>query len=228
MDKIWYLKHCDIFQSLNKEALEKISSIAREKNIPAKQIVYSPQDRDDLMFILKNGKVRIFRLSSEGKMITLAILKGGDVFGTMSMIKGNIAGAFAQTLEDSYICIIPQGDLRGAIKEIPDIALRLIENINHRLKEAENRIEDFVFRDVPGRIASILLKLSEQFGSVSPGGIEIDLKMTHQELADMVGAARETVTMVLNEFKLDGVIKINEKHITIIEEKTLKEWAGRD
>lgn len=228
MDKLWYLKHCDLFSGLRNDAIEKIGSIARERNIPGKQIIYSAQDKDEVMFILKKGKVRIFKLSVDGKMITLAILKDGDTFGAMSIIKGGISEAFAETLEDSYICAIRQEDFSAVIKEMPEIALRLIEKINQKLKEAESRIEDLVFRDVPGRIASILLKLSEQFGRTSASGIEINFRITHQELADMVGAARETITVILNDFKNDGIIQVNEKHIIIIDEKALKEWAGKE
>ena len=104
----------------------------------------------------------------------------------------------------------------------------LVEKINQRLKEAEDRIEDLVFRDVPGRIASVLLKLSEQFGKDSPAGTQISFKITHQELADMVGTTRETATVILNELKEDEILKIEDKYITIIDEKALKEWAGKE
>jgi len=180
------------------------------------------------MYVLKKGTVRVFKLSPDGKMITLDILKDGDIFGAMSAIKGGTAGAYAETLEDSYICAIRQKDLSGIIKEIPELAVSLIEKINQKLKEAEDRIADLVFRDVPDRIASILLKLADQFGKNSGTGVEISVKLTHQELADMVGSSRETVTIVLNEFKEDKVVSISEKHISIIDKRRLKQWAGKD
>jgi CRP-like cAMP-binding protein len=226
MDKLWYLKHCDIFQGLNKEAMDKVSAIARDKNIPKKEIIYSAGDKDDVLYILKKGRIRIFKLSIDGKMITLAILREGDIFGTLSAIKGGTQGAYAETLEDSYICAIRQEDFHRTVKETPEIALRLIEKINQRLKEAESRIEDLVFHNVPGRLANILLKLAQEFGKDTPEGIQISFKITHQELADMAGATRETVTIILNDFKNDNTIKINEKYITILDEKTLKEWAA--
>lgn len=228
MDKLWYLKHCDLFSGLRNETIEKIGSIARERNIPGKQIIYSAQDKEEVMFILKKGRVRIFKLSADGRMITMAILKDGDTFGAMSIIKGGISGAFAETLEDSYICAIRQEDFSAVVKEMPEIALKLIEKINQKLKEAESRIEDLVFRDVPGRIASILLKLAEQFGKVSASGTEINFRITHQELADMVGATRETVTVILSDFKNDGIVQVNEKHMLTIDDKALREWVGRE
>jgi CRP/FNR family cyclic AMP-dependent transcriptional regulator len=228
MNKIWYLKKCDLFHSLKKEALERIAVIANEKNVPKKQVVMSADGQDDIMYVLKKGTVRVFKLSSEGKMITLDILKDGDIFGAMSVVKGGTTGAYAETLEDSYICAIRQEDLTTVIKEMPDLAVSLIGKINQKLTEAEDRIADLVFRDVPGRIASVLLKLAEQFGKVGDKGVEISIKLTHQELADMVGSSRETVTIVLNEFKEDGVVSISEKHISIIDEKRLKTWAGKE
>lgn len=228
MDKLWYLKRCDIFSGLSKQDLDKVGAIAHEKTIPRKEIIYTPEDKNEVMFILKKGRVRIFKLSAEGKMITLAILKDRDIFGAMSLIKGGVSKAYAETLEDSYICAIRQEDFHNLIKEIPEIALGLIEKINQKLKEAEDRIADLVFRDVPGRIASVLLKLAEQFGKDSPAGTQISFKITHQELADMVGTTRETATVILNELKEDNVLKIEEKYITVLDEKALKEWAGKE
>jgi CRP-like cAMP-binding protein len=213
---------------MEKSALDRIGAIAVERNVPAKEMVYSPDSSRAVMFVLKKGKVRIFKLSPDGKMITLAILKEGDVFGAMSMVKTRSSGAYAQTLEDSYICAIKQEDLSRELKEMPELALRLIETINQKLAEAEDRIEDLVFRDVPGRIAAVLLKLAEQFGKNENQKVRIDFKITHQELAEMVGATRETITVVLNDFKDEGLIEISEKHITILDLQTLKEWAGRD
>lgn len=146
MDKLWYLKRCDIFNGLSKADLDKVSAIAHERTIPKKEIIYTPEDKNEAMFILKKGRVRIFKLSSGGKMMTLAILKDGDIFGAMSLIKGGASKAYAETLDDSYICAIRQEDFQNLIKEMPGMALGLIEKINQRLKEAEDRIEDLVFR----------------------------------------------------------------------------------
>ncbi|PJC47089.1 MAG: hypothetical protein CO035_07505 [Candidatus Omnitrophica bacterium CG_4_9_14_0_2_um_filter_42_8] len=228
MNKIWYLKRCGVFQGLNKQALDKIAAVAHERNVPKKQVVMSADSEDDIMYVLKKGTVRVFKLSPDGKMITLDILKDGDIFGAMSAIKGGTAGAYAETLEDSYICAIRQKDLSGIIKEMPKLAVSLIEKINKKLKEAEDRIADLMFRDVPGRIASILLKLADQFGKNSGKGVEISIKLTHQELADMVGASRETVTIVLNEFKEDKVVSVSEKYVSIVDEKRLRQWAGKE
>lgn len=227
MDKLWYLKRCNIFHGLDKGSLDKVAAMAKERNIAKKEIIYSPEDAKETMFILKKGRVRIFKLSADGKMLTLAILKDGDIFGAMSVIKGGAPSAYAETLDKSYICAIQQRDFVNLIKEMPQLALGLIEKINDRLKEAEDRIEDLAFRGVPGRIASILLKLSEQFGEMKLGGTQIRFKITHQELADMVGATRETVTVILNDFRNDRIITIDEKYITILDEDTLKEWAGK-
>lgn len=228
MEKLWYLKRCDIFNSLSKSDLDKVAAMAHERIVPKKEIIYTPEDKNEVMFILKKGRVRIFKLSADGKMMTLAILKDGDIFGAMSLIKGGASKAYAETLDDSYICAIRQEDFHNLIKEMPQIALGLVEKINQRLKETEDRIEDLVFRDVPGRIASVLLKLAEQFGKGSPQGLKISFKITHQELADMVGTTRETATVILNELKEDKVLKIEDKYITVIDEKALKEWAGKD
>ena len=228
MDKLWYLKRCDIFHGLSKDDMDKVLAVASDRTVPKKEIIYTPEDESGVMFILKKGRVRVFKLSADGKMITLAILKDGDIFGAMSEINTGASGAYAETLEDSYICSIRQQDFHKLVQGMPEVAMGLINKINQKLQDAEDRIADLVFRDVPGRIASVLLKLSEQFGKDSPAGTKISFKITHQELADMVGTTRETATVILNELKEDKVLKIEDKYITIIDEKALKEWAGRE
>lgn len=228
MDKLWYLKRCDLFHGLSRGAMEKVMAVASDRTIPKREIIYAPENENGVMFILKKGRVRIFKLSSDGKMITLAILKDGDIFGAMSAVRAGVSGAYAETLEDSYICSIRQEDFHKLVQEMPELALGLIDKINQKLKEAEDRIEDLVFRDVPGRIASVLLKLAEQFGKDMPGGTQINFKITHQELADMVGATRETATVILHELREDEVLKIEDKYITVMDEKALREWAGKE
>src|SRR3989338_5719953 len=98
MDKLWYLKRCDIFHGLSKPDLDKVGAIAHERTIPKKEIIYALEDKNEVMFILKKGRVRIFKLSSEGKMMTLVILKDGDIFGSMSLIKGGVSKSYAETL----------------------------------------------------------------------------------------------------------------------------------
>ncbi|OIO36675.1 MAG: hypothetical protein AUJ74_01075 [Candidatus Omnitrophica bacterium CG1_02_44_16] len=228
MDKLWYLKRCDIFNGLSKDDIDKVSAVANDKTIPKKEIIYTPEDEGGVMFILKKGRVKVFKRSADGKMITLAILKDGDIFGAMSEINTGASGAYAETLEDSYICSIRQQDFYKLVQGTPKVAMGIIRKINQKLQDAEDRIADLVFRDVPGRIASVLLKLAERFGKDSPSGTQISFKITHQELADMVGTTRETATVILNELKEDEVLLIEDKHITVIDEKALKDWAGME
>ena len=109
-------------------------------------------------------------------MITLAILKDGDVFGALSMIKGGAPKAYAETLEESYICAIRQDSFYMVVKEMPDVAFKLIEMINQKLLDAQDHIEDLVFRGVPARIASILIKLAEQFGVDVKEGVRKEVR----------------------------------------------------
>ena len=228
MEKLWYLKKCDLFQGLSRESMDRVMAVANDKTVPKKRIIYSPSEENSAIYILKKGRVRIFKLSPEGKTIILAILNEGDVFGAMSPIREGSSTGYAETLEDSYICSIEQDKFNQILAAMPEVALGMMEKISRRLKEAEDRIEDLVFRDVPGRIASVLLNLSSQFGTEGPDGLRIDFKFTHQDLADMVGASRETVTVILNEFKDDGIIRIDDRFVTIRNLTELKAWAGKD
>ncbi len=182
--------------------------------VPRGRVIYHQQDRAEGLFLLKKGRVRLYRLSPSGKKLELGVLDPGTFFGEMPLLGEHMRNATAEAMENSILCLLGRADIERLILRRPQVALRMLEVLGHRLAEAEARLEDLAHRSVPERLAALLLRLAEPAGGVVEG-------ITHQELADMVGAYRETVTRALDELQATGLVELGRKHIRILDPAAL-------
>jgi len=219
MDKIGYLKESALFGGLSSSDVDEISKSVEMTNYPKGKIIYRPDDPGDILFILKRGRVRIYRLSPEGKELTLIELSAGTIFGEMSLFGQTMYGSFAEVLEDSVICVMDKEKATMMLKNRPIIALRLAEILGQRLLSSENRLESLALREVPKRLAYLLVEMS-----VSENSIELSRRYTHEELAKMIGTSRESVTLSLSEFRNKRWISISDHLITLTDLQALKDF----
>jgi CRP/FNR family transcriptional regulator len=212
--KLYGLRHSEIFESFNPVELARLLGILEELELPKHHVIFSPGVPSEAIYFIETGRVRVTRLSAEGKTVILALLGPGEIIGEAAWEAGE-HDSYAETLEDSRIYQIGREAFQGLIRENPDFGLRLIQIIGVRLKQAQARIEDLVFRQVPSRVARLLISLAESHGKVTPKGIRVEFPLTHQEIADMVGSSRVTVTQILNKFRSSNWIEIESKRVTI-------------
>jgi CRP-like cAMP-binding protein len=208
----------DVFHDLNAEEIDKINQIMAVKHVEKGRIIYMPEDEGGMLFILRQGRIQLYRLSADGRKLVLSILAPGGIFGEMSMVGQGLYQTFAEAVEDSVVCSLAREDLERLILDYPQIALRLVNVIGQRLAETESRLKDIAFKSVPARIASLLLQLA------GGGRLEVD-GFTHQEISEIVGTYRETTTQTLNEFRAQGLISIGRKHIEILDMEGLRKVA---
>jgi CRP/FNR family transcriptional regulator len=212
--KLFSLRHSEIFESFNPVELGRLLGILEELELPKHHVIFSPGMASEAIYFIEKGRVRLTRLSPEGKTVILALLGPGDLISEAAWEAGE-HDSYAETLEDSRIYQIGREAFQSYIKENPEFALRLLQINGIRLKQAEARIEDLVFRQVPSRVARLLLSLAETHGKVTPNGIRVEFPLTHQEIADLVGSSRVTVTQILNRFRSSNWIEIESKRVTI-------------
>jgi CRP/FNR family transcriptional regulator, cyclic AMP receptor protein len=212
--KLFSLRHSEIFESFNAVELGRLLGILEELELPKHHVIFSPGVPSDAIFFIEKGRVRLTKLSSEGKTVILALLGPGDLIGEAAWEVGE-HDSYAETLEESRIYQIGRDAFHGFIRENPEFGLRLIQILGIRLKQAQARIEDLVFRQVPSRVARLLISLAESHGKVTPNGIRVEFPLTHQEIADLVGSSRVTVTQILNRFRTSQWIQIESKRVTI-------------
>jgi CRP-like cAMP-binding protein len=208
----------DVFHDLSEEDVAEINRFITVKEVEKGRIIYMPEDTGDVLFILRSGRVQLYRLSSDGRKLVLSILGPGAIFGEMSMVEQGEHQTFAEAVEDSRVCMLGRQDIERLILDHPQIALRLVNVIGQRLAETESRLKDIAFKSVPARVASLLLQLAGE------GRLEIN-GFTHQEISEIVGTYRETTTQTLNEFRNQGLISIGRKHIQILDTEQLSKIA---
>jgi len=226
MDKIWYLKQINIFKELSQPQLEEVDRIAIHKYLKKKEIIYLPGDSSDKVYLLKKGRVKVSRLSEDGREMTMTLLEPGEFFGESALYAEQpTRSTMAEALDDAMICSIYRPEFEQMLKREPDLALRVTKAIGRRRREIESRLEDMVFRSVPARLAHLLLKLAGQYGKEKKVGLLIDVGLTHLEIANLIGSTRETTTTQLNNLKRSGLIDIRKRNIYITDRAGLEELA---
>lgn len=222
--KLFTLRQSDLFESFNAVELGRLLGILEELELPKHHVIFSPGAPSEAIYFIEKGRVRLTRLSPEGKTVILALLGPGELIGEAAWETGE-HDSYAETLEESRIYQIGREAFQNFIRENPEFGLRLIQILGIRLKQAQARIEDLVFRQVPSRVARLLLSLAETHGKVTPNGIRVEFPLTHQEIADLVGSSRVTVTQILNKFRSSQWIEIESKRVTIHNLNALEEMV---
>lgn len=214
-NKLWHLKQIRLFADLPADTMEHLDRVAGMKAVKRRQPIYLPGDLGDAVYLLKSGRVKISRLSPDGKELTLAILEPGEIFGEADALQGAPRDEVAEALEDTVLCIVPRSEFEALLQRTPGLALRLTKLIGLRLRRIESRVEDLVFRDVPTRLAHLLLDLARDLGVEDQRGLLLRARLSHRDLANLIGSTRETVSLTLGEFRREGLVETEGRQIVI-------------
>jgi CRP/FNR family transcriptional regulator, cyclic AMP receptor protein len=215
-------KKIPLFSSLKDDELEAIARVTVLKNCPKDTMLLIAEEEGDSLFIIRDGKVKVTSFSESGKEVIFSILSDGDFFGDMSLLDGKPRSASVVTIEESSVYILRRADFHDIIEKHPGIALKLLTELTSRLRKADTRIESLALLNVSGRVAGILLQLADESGKKSPEGIVIHSRPTHQDLANMVGTTRETVTRILKQMESRNYIVLSGKKVIILDPDRLK------
>jgi CRP-like cAMP-binding protein len=216
------LESVEIFQDLTQTEIKHVGQHATMMHFSAGHLFYMPGDPGEVLFTLKQGRVQLYRLSPNGRKLVIAILQPGAIFGQMALVGQRLYKTFAEALDDCVICVMHRGDVERLMLDKPQIALRFLEALGHRLEEAERRLEETAFKRVPARLAGLLIRLYHKSG----GGGSLR-GYTHQHLADMLGTYRETTTQTLNDFQSQNLIRLGRKTIEMLDLAGLEREAGK-
>ncbi|MFZ5353821.1 MAG: Crp/Fnr family transcriptional regulator [Bacillota bacterium] len=224
MSKYDYLKQISIFSELSEDCLANIDSISIIRAYEKGRIIFMEGEPGEAFFYIKSGVVKIYKLSSDGREHILHILNEGHVFAEVTLFSKAAYPATAEVLEDAEIGIIKNSELEKLIGGNPTLSLCLIRYLNKRLMEAQTKVRNLALYDTYARTAQSLIKLAEDYGRKTTGGIELDLNISRQELANMVGTTRETVIRVLAAFKKEKAVKVEKNSIIIANIEKIKQW----
>lgn len=206
MNKIKCMKELALFTTLDFTEREKIGVLAGKKVYRKNEIIFHDGDSAHTIYLIKYGRVRLFKVSEGGKEITLDILKGDDIFGENTFFEENARHTMhAQAMEETFICSCNKEHL-AILLQNPQTALKIIQLLGGKLNNYTDKVAGIAFRDVKGRIAAMLLRLAGEYGKPAPEGTIIDIDLTHQDIASLVNASRVMVTNVLGDLRQEGAI----------------------
>lgn len=213
--KLWYINTNKIFTGLSEKEKSEIASKFTELNVKKRGFVYSSGDKAETVYILKEGRIKITRFSEEGKELTVDILEPGDILGELSLAGEQERETDAIAMEDSFLCVIKRKDFEDFIGKMPGLSFSITKWIGFRLRRVENHFENMIFKDVRTRVIAAFGYLAQKHGVPADGGIKIALRLSHKDIAGLVGATRETVTLELNNLIRRGVILKDGKYFIL-------------
>ena len=220
-----YLKQTPIFSDLSNEELDGVVPYVVKRQLKKNTVIFHENDPATAFYLVKKGRVKIYKVGPGNREQVLAILGDGQIFGDVPAFDGGPYPATAATMADSEIYLIRSKDFRELVRRYPEVALKIIRVLGQRLRQAMELVRDLSFKQVPHRLAGLLVKLAGEYGRETAAGILIDLPLSRQELADIVGTSRETVTRELKKMEREGMLAVNRRLITIVDQGKLKAWA---
>ncbi len=219
-----FLTAGELFQGLSEAEAQRIASLCSERRYPQGTTIFSEGDPSDSVCILKKGLVKLIFLSPRGMQTILHILKPDEVLGELLLAQPQRPFT-AVVLKDTEVTVIPRENFLGLLSSSPTIALNFVRVLSKRLMKVERELAEFAHTWSYHRLAKVLLQLSETHGAETSRGIRIDLRLTHEDLANLIGSTRETVTTQLNRFERMGILRRQDRHL-ILNKARLTEFIG--
>lgn len=216
--KLQHLAETDLFQDLSMSDLEEIARTAAMTTCHRGRVFYTPGETGEVLFILKQGRVALYRVTDDGRKIVTATVEPGTIFGEMALVGQGMADSYAESLEDCTLCVMSRADVIRLIERHPSVAVRLLHRMGRRLSDAEERLADTVYKPVDARLASALVRLA--------GEDNAPIRLSHQDLAEIIGSYRETVTRTLNEWKAAGLLEQERMQIRLVDPAALRKIAA--
>lgn len=217
-----YLRGVDIFQDLTGEEISELRRKVHFREFAAGTVFYESHEPSEVLFFIKSGRVRLYHLAADGKTFTTAILEAGTFFGEMTLLGQRLYGSCAEASAPCVIATISRRDLEQILFADSRISFRVVEALGKRLFEVEQRLADLALKDIPSRLIALLLRLAEATNGDAP-----QVFLTHEELAQMLGTRRETVTRILNEQSNYGSIVLHRGRVTLLDVERLNKIISK-
>ncbi len=224
-EQIKLLSLVDVFEPLSREEIERIEWQNLNTRVREGETFYTPMDLCETLFVIQSGRVRLYRAVPEGRELTLAVLEAGTVFGEMTLTGQRLRNSYAEAMEESEVSAMCRADVERLILEKPAVGLQLVHLLSQRLVAYETRMEGLGLKEVPARLAGLILELIETQGIRTRDGYKIPTRYTHQQLGTMIGANREAVTRAFARLRDAGAVEVRRRYIYAEDMEALKRAA---
>jgi CRP/FNR family cyclic AMP-dependent transcriptional regulator len=220
------LRNVPLFRDFDETELMQVAGLVTTRRYNKHQTIFREGDPGRTFYLILSGSVAVVRIASDGRETILSILKERDFFGEMSVFDTSVRAASVRTMTECEVGVIERDDFLGLIDRNPRIGRLLVIALSERLRAANKLIAATTSQDIRSRLASLLLNLMQNFGEPGAAGTRISLRLTNQELANMIGTTRETVNRTLNRFWDEHLIDMRTAHVVIVEPDKLKAIVG--
>ncbi len=214
-ESFWYLKNCNLFNQLASEDLSWLESHSRVRRMKRGEPIYLPSQSADGVLLVASGRIKICHTTPDGKQSIIDFVDEGEIFGELALLDAQQKDEYAETTEKTTLILIPKREMQTMIRKYPAIVLGVTKLIGLRRQKIERRLKNLLFRSNRERVIHLLLELSEKYGEPHPNGIGLKIRLSHQEMAAIIGSTRETVTVVLGQLQSDNLIEIARRKIVI-------------
>jgi len=215
LDKHWFNRPFDFLSSTDPLAKQLLFDMGEKREFKREQLIFNAGTLNDSIYILQSGRVKIFQLSSVGKEVILWFCFPGEIFGLAEMLHNQKREVYAQACSDVEVLEVDKNQFKRFLLEHPAIALNVIDWLSCRLRELGDVLLNLAVDDVTSRVIKLITRLSTRYGKKIKNEIHLDIPLTHQEMADMIGASRQTVTVVLGKLRRQGVLRIENRVLYI-------------
>ncbi|MDN4593389.1 Crp/Fnr family transcriptional regulator [Polycladomyces subterraneus] len=210
-----FLQTLPLFHGINTEALETVSHTLIERKVKRGTVVCLRGERIDKVFIVYRGKIKIYRTDPEGSKMFISYCHSGDFFPHFGFFREACFHADAQAVEDSHLLVMPKEDMEQLLRTHPELTIRLIQTMGQQISDLEQQLNESIVHDAYERVIFLLLRLARTVGEPHQQGICLKERYTNRELAQMIGATRETVSRVMNRLKREGHVHLQEGHLVV-------------
>lgn len=226
MENVAHLNNASFLLRLNEHERAELLKLGKKQTFRRNEILFHAGDASDYAYILLDGRVKIYQIASYGKEVILWFCFPGELFGLSEIFNGELREAHAEACRDLTVLAIAYSDLRGYVAQYPNAAMHIIDMLAGRVRILSNSMLNLVADDVNSRVMKLLYRLAKCYGQQQGEAIRLPMHLTHQELADMIGTSRQTVTVVLGDLRRQGTIEIRNHMISILQPERMKPSDG--
>lgn len=214
--KIWYLQNFNLIKGMDESSMEMMDQKSKMKKSSKREIIYFPEERSDNIYMLKEGKVKISRVSEDGKKMTLQLIGPGEIFGESAILGQDKHENIAEVVEDAVICSINRTMFQEMLANNPKLNLSINKFIGLKIRKIQAHVEDLVFKDAKERVVAFLERYTKTFGKKMIDGWMVRPFLTHQEIADLTATSRQTVNSILNDLVTNKEIKYTRRYFQVL------------
>ena len=211
----WYMKNCNLFDQVAPDDIAWLERHSRMRKLKRGEPIYLPSQSSDGVILVASGRVKICHATPEGKQAIIDFIDAGEVFGELALLDSQQRDEYAEAAEKTALIMIPKRELQALVRKYPRIVISVTKLIGLRRQKIERRLRNLLFRSNRERVVHLLIELAEKYGEDSDDGVVLKIRLSHQEMASVIGSTRETVTVILGQLQNENLVTIARRRIVI-------------